>query len=113
MTKQNKIKELKKQRLTEDIKTLFKYLDDVKLYIIRPLIEKITITHFSRANVLFVYYVNIYALTLYDVYKMELKNEKNERLIKVLKNAEKDVDKFITKYELSDIDMLETEDLPF
>ena len=113
MTQQAKIKRYKKRIMTKEIKALFNHLDDVKLYIMRPLIEKIVKTHFSKASPLLIYYVCIYALALYDVHKMELKQEKNKRLLRVLENAKKDVDKFIANYELSQIDMLEIKDLPF
>jgi len=113
MTTESRIKQEKKQQMTEDIKALFDTLDDVRLYTMRPAIEKIVRLHFPRTREIFIYYVGVYALALYDVYKMELKQEKDARLLKVLKNTEKDIDKFISEYKLSQFDLTQSTDLPF
>lgn len=105
----DKIKQLKKQRLTEDIKALFNQIDDVRYYTIRPAIGQITRKHFSNASDLFIYYVGMYALALYDLEQ----DKENVRLLKVVKNEEAYINMFIAKCKLTKFELLEDKELPF
>lgn len=107
-----KLKETKKQNLIADIKELLKEADDFKFYKLEEKINNITLKHFAKANFMFCFCVYCYARELYlNQNSTTYREEKQQR--KILKYAEQDLDKQIHKYELTQLERLETRKLPF
>ena len=112
MTKQE-IKHEMKKLLIEDIKELFNQLDEVKLYLITEPVHKLVKLHFKNASDLFKYYACRYALALYEVFILEQKQLETKQAQRTLAYYEKDLDKFIEKYELTQSEIEKIDSLPF
>ncbi len=107
-----KLKETKKQNLIADIKELLKEADDFKFYELEEKINNITLKHFNRAKSMFCFFVYCYARELYLNQNTTTRSEEIQQR-KILRYAEQDLDKQIHKYELTQLERLETRKLPF
>ena len=108
-----KLKETKKQNLIADIEELLNSkTDDFKFYELEEKINNITLKHFARANSIFRFYAYCYARELYLNKKLGTRREAIQQR-KILRYAERDLDKYINNYELTQLERLEVQKLPF
>lgn len=108
-----KLKETKKQNLIADIEELLNSkTDDFDFYKLEEKISNITLKHFARANSIFCFYAYCYARELYLNKNLTTCRERTQQR-KILRYAEKDLDKYIHRYELTQLERLEVQKLPF
>lgn len=105
----------KKAELLEQINNMLEVgkQENLKLYEINTAVDKLVPKYFHNAGALLKHVFYRYARDLYNLKLAELNQRDIKPFKKILDYAEKDINYYLNKYELTRMEQLELQTLPF